>query len=126
MQHHPDSAHSKDISNKIHEEEFIKINEAWSILSKPELKTYYDSMRLNHFGRKQGFHEMTESTDGSTAIADVYHAQKVNFATNVQPRASSNWRELQDKYKTEKWQNLSLNQRKVSCVVRAFPFCPTT
>lgn len=114
--HHPDSAHKKDIQNIVHEDEFIKINEAWSILSKPELKTYYDSMRLNHFGSRKGFHDMSESVSSgdSTAIADVYHAQKVNFATNVQFRASSNWRELQDKYKTEKWQNMTLNQRKVS------------
>ena len=115
MLHHPDSAHDKEINSKIHEQEFIKINEAWSILSKPELKTYYDSMRFSQFGYKSPMHFDISSSSGvdSTEIADVYHAQKTNFANNVQPRASSNWRELQDKYKTEKWQNMSLGQRKV-------------
>lgn len=44
-------------------------------------------------------------------IDGAFNVQKANY-TNVKYQASSNWRDLQSKYKTEKWHNMSLDTKK--------------
>lgn len=114
--HHPDTAPTDGKSAKDLEAEFVKISNAWGILSKPELKSQYDSLRSIYLARTMGFsHGIPSSTNAdSSAISEGFNTQRINYATKVQSRASSNWMDLQDKYKTEKWQNLTLDQRKVA------------
>lgn len=44
-------------------------------------------------------------------IDGAFNVQKANYA-NVKYQASSNWRDLQSKYKTEKWHNMPLENKK--------------
>lgn len=91
-------------------EKFRDISEAWSILSRPDLRQRYDSERLKNFGSAIG--NINRATQQNIEMFDSYNTQKNNFK-HVQKMASSNWREIQDKYKTEKWQQLSLKEKKV-------------
>ncbi len=116
--HHPDTAPADGKSSKELEGEFIKIANAWRILSRPELKSQYDSLRSIYLARTLGFSHGVPSVGhgDTTVISEGFNTQKINYATRVQSRASSNWADLQDKYKTEKWQNMTLDQRKVRTV----------
>ena len=44
-------------------------------------------------------------------IDGAFNVQKANY-TNVKYQASSNWRDLQSKYKTEKWHKMPLETKK--------------
>lgn len=59
--------------------------------------------------------EGVPNVDGANTgvISQGFNTQKMNFSKVVQARAASNWQDLQDKYKTEKWQNMPLSERKV-------------
>jgi curved DNA-binding protein CbpA len=119
LRYHPDTASiaaaagssSQDANVIDSAERFHEVSEAWSVLSKSETRSRYDSFR-----QRQGF-----SINGvggvvipgtPTAIPNNYDTQRANFAS-VKHAASSNWRELTDKYKTEKWQNMPLVERKL-------------
>jgi curved DNA-binding protein CbpA len=91
-------------------ERFREVSEAWSVLSKSETRSRYDTFRQQQGGIT------TFRADGSTAgvpseIPLNYDTQRANFAA-VRHAASSNWQEIKDKYKTEKWQNMPLSERK--------------
>ena len=114
--YHPDTASANSTAKHINkEDEFIKISEAWSVLSKPDLKSQYDSLRRIHLNKTGRYGLTTSGIDSeiSTEISQGFNTQKMNFS-KVQARAASNWEDLQDKYKTEKWQNMPLHERKVS------------
>jgi curved DNA-binding protein CbpA len=94
--------------------DFKQISEAWSVLSKPDSRVLYDQKRnLNS----------AQSTVSSRESHDRigFQVQRKNFE-NVQRRASSNWSDIQDKYKTEKWRKMTLQEKKVSMKFNLFLF----
>ena len=85
---------------------FLEISEAWAVLSKPDIKSKYDSAR-GLFTRSA-----EPLPDTSRMISQDFLVQRQNYEV-VKRQASSNWHELRDKYKQEKWLNLPLSERKV-------------
>mmetsp|Transcript_5335 Transcript_5335/g.5497 ORF Transcript_5335/g.5497 Transcript_5335/m.5497 type:complete len:181 (-) Transcript_5335:170-712(-) len=96
LRHHPDVA-GKENSTK-----FTEVQEAFHLLSKPEIRLKYDSAR-----RKLSGASFTPSVVSNTA----YKSQKTNFDT-IQKEAGTHWKTTVDKYKTEKWINMSLSDKK--------------
>lgn len=105
--------------------EFVSISEAWSVLSKPELRKQYDDTRRKYL--------VPSNVNGGTSvssfpysyeISENYQVQKMNYG-NVKHRASSNWKDLRDKYQTDKWKELPLSKKKV-CLFRLFSFTVLT
>lgn len=119
MQYHPDTAPITESKNENYlqsrQAQFINVSEAWSILSKPEMKTFYDRNRSRYIGRDIGSVAANNliHSDDHKVISEGFNTQRVNFK-GVQSRASSTWQDMQEKYKSEKWHNMSLDQRKVS------------
>lgn len=115
MLHHPDtqlpSLKAGDLQKKT--DEFIKISEAWSVLSKPDMKQKYDLLRKNLLGlaNKYGGNPNI-SVPVQTEISMGYNVQKLNYQ-KVQHNASSSWEDMRDKYKNEKWQQLPLAEKKL-------------
>ncbi|KAJ1404497.1 DnaJ domain-containing protein [Ochromonadaceae sp. CCMP2298] len=105
--HHPDRAEDESEES----ETFIKISEAWSILSRPEVRTRYDQLRGRFLGLSS-FGGQVTLTHEHMEINPGYNTQKDNFV-RVQAKASSNWQEIRSKYKNENWQKLPLSERKM-------------
>ena len=102
---------------------FREVSEAWGILSKSDSRRQYDTARAQHVARvfsgashaHMQQHGHVES--GSSEIPEsAYSTQKANYANSVKGAASSNWKETQDKYRTEKWQNMPLHEKKAARV----------
>lgn len=115
---HPDTAGPEVVNAK---EEFHAISTAYKVLTKPELKKKYDAARQQHLGgdaAKSGF-VMRDPRN-----LDV-NAGSVNMAFSVASHelkhegllrninTGSDWTELQDKYRNEKWHKLSVETKKV-------------
>jgi hypothetical protein len=69
------------------------------------------------------FHNVSVLCSGSPTanIYDLSHSNvKKNFEENVLHNASSNWSENLPKYKTERWKNLPLAEKKVCVVLSLF------
>lgn len=112
--HHPDTAKQND---KTATAEFIKLSEAWSVLSKPETKSKYDILRREYLMRTVGRTVNLPDREISSAQREIhqgFNIQKDHYSSVVSARASSNWQDIQDKYRTTKWQSMSLKDRKVS------------
>lgn len=93
---------------------FREISEAWSVLSKPEMRKKYDAARAHVEAKNHTKYNYTHSgsTEGHSEIPlGSYTAQKSNYVGNVKVMAGS---KIRDKYKTEKWQNLSLDAKKAT------------
>ena len=90
---------------------FQEIQDAFGVLSDAGVKLQYDNAR-SHPIVTSGSGMSVGSGIGNPAT--IYTVQKDNYNTRVKREASSNWRELQmkNKYRTEKWQNLSLDKKK--------------
>ena len=99
-----------ELSMNEREARFREVSEAWSILSKADTRSRYDSFRARQGGGNG------VQADGSlsvpTEIPLNYDTQRANFAS-VKHAASSNWKELKVKYKTEHWQNMPLPEKKL-------------
>ena len=109
----PDGSTNEPPGAKGANEEFIRVAEAWSVLSKVDLKQQYDLMR-----KGGGDSSHTISGPGcSSVVSSTYSTQKSAYHRSVKQKASSNWMELKDKYKSEKWQNLPLSQKKVRTAI---------
>jgi DnaJ-class molecular chaperone len=113
LRYHPDMSAAKRVGFNAAETagKFREVSEAWQILSKPEVRQKYDGARRRLLG------PASSSTIGGipSEVPTSFNTHKTNFV-NVQKAASSNWRDIQDKYKSEKWQKLPLKDRKVcSC-----------
>eukprot|EP00602_Paraphysomonas_sp_CaronLab_P007437 CAMPEP_0185018570 /NCGR_PEP_ID=MMETSP1103-20130426/1245_1 /TAXON_ID=36769 /ORGANISM="Paraphysomonas bandaiensis, Strain Caron Lab Isolate" /LENGTH=154 /DNA_ID=CAMNT_0027548415 /DNA_START=90 /DNA_END=551 /DNA_ORIENTATION=- len=117
LRYHPDIAGQSQKST----DKFREVQDAYKILSTPELKAEYDK----HIGRK------TKKTTSSspdivpgTAAASIYSSesmathslQRKNFEENVLMKASSTWSENLPKYKTERWKKVPLEEKKMSRV----------
>lgn len=121
MQYHPDTMSTKEVdesTKKSHQSQFVQVAEAYSVLSRPDSKAFYDTGRSRLLGKSIGSVSAVQAAASATPedfkiISESYNTQRNNFA-KVQGRASSNWKDLQEKYKTEKWQNMPLQQRKMN------------
>ena len=97
---HPDIVGSTPVTNQ----RFRQVQQAYNILSDSKMRTMYDNARFSP--------SMLSPQITTSQATPGFNVQKDNYNTRVRREASSNWRELKNKYKTEKWQNLSLNKRK--------------
>ena len=124
LKYHPDMAgnvtssssssslrNGTDMSMNDREARFREVSEAWSILSKTDTRSRYDSFRARQ-GYNGGISMQADGTIIPTEIPLNYDTQRANFAS-VKHAASSNWKELNNKYKTEKWQNMPLPEKKL-------------
>lgn len=118
LKYHPDTAKQKGVSQDensgwapLNENDaFINISEAWGVLSKPDTRKEYDLKRRKYLNRQCSSGGVAGG--GGTMVSADISTQQGNFQ-NVQAAACSNWRELKGKYRTEKWRNLSLSERKL-------------
>ena len=115
LESHPDSLKPSDRGNKLVDDggaRFRRVSEAWSVLSRPDLKKAYDSARLaNSASALRGVAAAAAPTE---IVEESFATQRAHYNTAVKAAAMSNWREAQDKYKTQKWQAMTLDQKKVS------------
>ena len=123
MMYHPDTKKSSDVilsdKNRFHE-----ISEAWSILSRPDLRANYDRERfqLNYTSLAPGYpgsftnSQYQSSSSSSANVAESAHSvvetHRQNYVNLTKVNASSNWQDTQDKYRTDQWQKMSLSERK--------------
>jgi curved DNA-binding protein CbpA len=101
MQYHPDTK-TKEFDKsllKAHQTQFVQVAEAYSVLSKPELKRFYDTRRSLLLGRNIGSASVVQAAADAASgedrkiVSESYNTQRMNFS-KVQGRASSNWRDL--------------------------------
>ena len=96
-------------------EKFRDVQDAYKVLSTPELKLELDKV-VSAASAKSGRASAAAIVPGSATanIYDLSHSNvKKNFEENVLHNASSNWSENLPKYKTERWKNLPLAEKKV-------------
>lgn len=109
LKYHP------DVNKTINVEQYRDIQSAYNILSKPEIRAMYDMSRrklLNIFDPAVNV-KASQSIDTGRNNVMLYETQRILFK-ETQKNASSNWRELKDKYKSEQWQSKDLAFKKVS------------
>lgn len=118
--HHPDTARTAEEEKA--SSEFIKVAEAWSILSKPDNRSRYDLLRNAHLGLSPS----TLSPDGTYISSEPvgFMEMKNNYTFNIQRKAGGSREDTQEKMRSERWHNLPLNERKVLrelTIIRASP-----
>ena len=100
LKYHPDTSKNDDDDFVFHE-----ISEAWSVLSKPEIRKKYDLARR---GTEKSYGSMMSSASFSSSAAEqmTHHTipssfttARDNYTASVKKNASSNWKDLQDKYR---------------------------
>lgn len=119
MQHHPDTAGKNDDdipkdSNK-QNSQFIKVSEAWGILSRPEIRTRYDILRGKYLGLGDNYGSLNfnRPLDGHHSSIPVgFATQKANFR-HVQHKAGGTMEDTILKNRTDKWRDLPLSEKKV-------------
>jgi len=105
--YHPDVS-SKEIQ-EINSDKFKEILEAFSLLSKADKRSLYDTARRQVTPRP--FSTSTTGIDYSSVSDSVYATQKANYAV-IAKEAGTHWKTSVDKYKTEKWLNKPLTEKK--------------
>ena len=114
LEHHPDTAAKSEV--KASDSEFIKISEAWGILSRPDVRSRYDTLRGRHLGIKDGtFGSVTMSSMASTVHSEIpigFAMQQQNYV-HVQHKAGSTLEDAMEQRMQEKWKNTPLDQKKV-------------
>lgn len=124
LQHHPDTFLSQSstisVNKSVTNDEFIKISEAWSVLSKQDTRIQYDLLRKSYLGINNNNsssnslqNNLQYNRNGSVNVSVNYNTQKALYNNSVKHKASSNWEDLKEKYKSEKWQNMPLTEKKV-------------
>jgi DnaJ-class molecular chaperone len=100
LKYHPDVAVGGDTAaNNSH---FRAIQDAFTVLGNPVTRQLYDDARYGSSSSSSILGGMGTSSSSSSAVPDnSYTMQKANYV-NVRRNASSNWREIKDKYKTER------------------------
>jgi len=110
LKHHPDLSSADDGGKRFH-----AISEAWAVLGKPDQRQSYDLHRIRALGSK-GAYAGSGGAGYSSDLSEGFQTQKANFNVAVQSKASSNWKEMQDKYKRESWQRMPLSEKKLTRV----------
>jgi DnaJ-class molecular chaperone len=102
LQYHPDMAQST-ADTQI----FRDISEAWSVLSKPDLRTQYN--------RAKGIAlQPTDLVGDKTAPEDIVGVHHANYQIHrAQAQVRNPSASLRSKYRFEEWQNLPLDKKKV-------------
>ena len=130
MMYHPDTKKDSDamLSDK---NRFHEVSEAWSILSRPDVRASYDRERfqLNYTSFAPGYtYGSSSSGSNSSSYANsqyqssslsnaesthsVVETHRQNYVNLTKVNASSNWQDTQDKYRTDQWQKMPLSERK--------------
>jgi DnaJ-class molecular chaperone len=107
LKYHPDLSTVDDGGKR-----FRAISEAWAILGKQDRRQSYDLERMRILGSKS-YYASGGASAVSTEISAGFQTQKSNFDQAVKANAMSNWKEMQDKYKSESWQRLPLSEKKL-------------
>ena len=107
---HPDVNKDSDSSEK-----YINIQSAYNVLSKPDLRENYDMVVRKRFGQETQFSSSNNIPINNEKGMPFYDIQRINFK-ETQKYASSNWRDLKDKYKSEQWQKKPLAFKKVNVI----------
>lgn len=101
------------------DKKFVEISEAWSVLSKPDSRRKYDEQLKVKAISSLPFGTVTDRYHPESS--EAFSTQRNNFVS-VQKNACSNWKDLKDKYKTEKWQAMPLETRKVLDIIFSLAF----
>lgn len=115
LKHHPDMMRTDGgkFGMASDSTQFRKISEAWAVLGKPEMKSSYDSARAELFAdRVSGIGLGKLDGLDHTHIPEGVHERRAHFTNVVQKNAASNWEDIIDKYKTDKWNEFTLDQKK--------------
>jgi DnaJ-class molecular chaperone len=96
--YHPDTSPS----GKLDQKAFHDVTEAWAVLSRPELKSLYDSRRTKYLMK-----DAIPSFENQELTLDFSFKQSAKQNTN------DSWKDRQDKYKTSNWRKLSHHEQKV-------------
>ena len=110
LENHPDMLALEDRGNTFVNdggEKFRRISEAWNVLSRPTVRKAYDAARVGSGALRGG--SINQHIDESS-----FTTQKAHYNNAVKAAAMSNWREVQDKYQTAKWRNMTLDEKKLS------------
>ena len=111
------SSSEKSIGAEERTDKFRKISEAWYVLSRTELRSQYDSARIKLGKMDRG--QVVQSPDMPIEIPTSYNTQRDSF--NIAARkAGTDWKKNRDKYKDERWHNLSIADKKVSGKILIF------
>jgi len=103
LKYHPDVAAGGDTAaNNSH---FRAIQDAFTVLGNPVTRLLYNEARFGASPNALG--GLGASSSSSAVPDDSYTMQKANYV-NVRRNASSNWREIKDKYKTERYRQHSI------------------
>lgn len=99
---------------KSRQAQFVQISEAYGVLSKASSKQQYDTSRSKFLGRNVGsvLLAATAQAEDHKVISESFNTQRINYA-KIQSASPSNWKNLQEKYKSDKWRSIPLEQRKV-------------
>ena len=108
LKYHP------DVNKEINIEKYRDIQNAYNILSRPEIRESYDLTRRRMIHRNDFYPDKNSNFRDLNKNIDIpnYDVQRLQFK-ETQKHASSNWRELKDKYKSEQWQKKDLAFKKV-------------
>lgn len=119
MKYHPDT--KKDGTIVISDENrFHEISEAWSVLSRPDVRANYDRERfqLKYTSINPGYpgginnQQYQPNSDVGESGHSMVETHRQNYVNLTKVNASSNWQETQNKYRTDQWQNMPLSERK--------------
>ena len=108
LKYHPDV--SKD-NSALAKSQWVDIQNAYNVLSKTELRSIYDLTRQNTLQGNGGKLKADEYVYTGEKGVPFYDIQRLQFK-ETQRTASSNWRDLKDKYKSEQWQRKDLAFKK--------------
>lgn len=109
-------------------EKFREVQEAYKVLSTPELKSEYDLSIARQIKKVTDSSKIAAGEpiliaissialhSTGSATANIYQMQRQNFQEHVLPNSSSNWTENLPKYRLERWKRVPLDEKKRSRV----------
>eukprot|EP01038_Epipyxis_sp_PR26KG_P015692 gene15692-21229_t len=115
LMYHPDTASNQ--SKEDHASKFIDISEAWGILSKPELKVVYDKKRKEYLRLISPIKSSLKNDQYSNnsnyipASSDIPVGLSTQISSFAQKKSTTDF-DGPDRYQSEKWRKLPLEQRK--------------
>ena len=118
--YHPDTAPTKNGNQSdASAAQFIRISEAWGVLSRPESRTKYDTLRGRYLGVTAPHRFGSLASQNPAAYEPVHSNIPVGFEmqrsnhTAVQQKAGATYADTQEKMIHDKWQSMPLSEKKV-------------
>ena len=110
LKFHPDVGYSSSdtVSEEVSAsriEKFRNISEAWSVLSKTDRRTKYDAARIKA-GHMLSSQSISHLENLPIEIPTSFNTQRDNFGVALK-KAGNAWKGNRDKYKCERWNKLS-------------------